>query len=427
MDKPSIPRTLVDLLRRAWSALSKNLAWKILSVIIALILWSYIISSDTSITQVKTLANVDVTSAGLTVLQSRDLALLTDLSDYDDIHVRVEASQSAYSRVTNDTVHVEVDLSHVTSAGVQQIELVGVTTYGKVIQITPSSIEVVIESLSSRYVPVNVELKGDISSSYWYNVSRVNPTQITVSGPSSIVRTISSARCSIDVTDLTTSQTRSIPLALLDEQSAEISATLARPSITEAMINVEVYPCVQLKVDPGVSTATVGALPEGYQITGIDIQPEIVTVAADQSLLDELDAISFVPVDVSERTSSFSAVAALNTLKDIKYISSEQVTVTVLISEIETSVTLSQLPLRVHGASSGQLVTTSVEEVSARATGLYTTVTSLTTDSVRAYVDVTGLEAGSYELPVTLSCDGHPELTLESVPVSVGVTVSDKN
>ena len=318
MNTKNIVGLLKKTARRVWGAISHNLAWKILSIILAIMLWSYIVSSDSSITQVKTLANVDVTTTGLTVLQSRDLALLTDVSQFDDIHVRVEASQASYSRLTNDTVHVEVDLSQVTSAGVQEIELIGVTTYGKVIQIIPSSVQVVIESLSSRYVPVNVELTGDVSSDYWYNISRVNPTQVTVSGPSSIVRTINSARAAIDVTEMVSSQTRSIPLTMLGDQGAEISATLARPSITEAMINIEVYPCEQLSVDASVNTATSGTLPDGFQITGIDVQPEVVTVAAEQSLLDELDALSFVPIDVSERTNSFSTVAALNTLKDIK-------------------------------------------------------------------------------------------------------------
>ena len=74
MDKTNVHHPFRELGKRAWGAISKNLAWKILSVVIALILWSYIVSSDSSITQVKTLANVDVVSSGLTVLQSRDLA-----------------------------------------------------------------------------------------------------------------------------------------------------------------------------------------------------------------------------------------------------------------------------------------------------------------------------------------------------------------
>ena len=411
-------------LSRLWRITSNNLGWKIVSVAAALLLWSYIISADSTITQNKMLANVDVTTSGLTVLQSRDLALLTDPTEFDDIHVRVETSQSNYSRVTNDNVHVELDLSQVTKAGVQQIELVGVTTYGRVVQITPSAVEVAIESLDSRYVPVNVEFTGDVSDSYWYNISRINPTQVTVSGPSSIVQTIVSARAQIDVTDMTSSYVRSAQLTLLDDQGREVSNSLARPSITVGMINIDIYPKIQLNVDDGVDTAITGTLPEGYQITHIDVQPETITLVADPTLLSELEALSFEPVNVTGRTSSFSTMAVVNRLKDIRYISSEQVNITVYIEEIETSVTLPGVAVTARGVQAGRTVAFSSESVSVRATGAYNTVNSLTADAVQAYVDVSGLASGEYTLPVTLLCDSHSELYLECDPASVTVTIS---
>jgi len=418
---------LKDALSWMWRKTAHNLGWKIVSVVVALLLWSYVISADSSITQLKMVANVDVTTSGLTVLQSRDLALLTDPTQFDDIHVRVETSQANYSRVTNDTVRVELDLSQVTKAGVQEIELVGVTTYGRVVQITPSSVEVVIESLDSRYVPVNVEFMGDVSDSYWYNISRINPTQVTVSGPSSIVGTIVSARAQIDVTDQTSSYVRSAQLTLLDDQGAEVSNSLARPSITVGMINIDIYPKIQLRVDDNIDTATVGTLPEGYEITGIDVQPETITLAADPSLLNELEALSFEPVNITGRTNSFSTVAAVNKLKDIRYISSEQVNITVYIAEIETSVTLPGVPLTARGVQTGRAVTFSSEAISIRATGAYSVVNGLTADELQAYVDVSGLTAGEYTLPVSLLCDGHSELYLECDPPTVTVTIAAGN
>ena len=410
-----------------WRKTSHNLGWKIVSIATALLLWSYIISADSTITQLKMLANVDVTTSGLTVLQSRDLALLTDPTQFDDVHVRVETSQSNYSRVTNDTVHVELDLSQVTKAGVQDIELVGVTTYGRVVQITPSSVEVVIESLDSRYVPVNVEFVGNVSDSYWYNISRVNPTQVTVSGPSSIVRTIVSARAQIDVTDMTSSYVRSAQLTLLDDQGVEVSNSLARPSITVGMINIDIYPKIQLSVDTSIDTSTTGALPEGYQITDIDVQPETITLAAEPSLLNGLEALSFEPVNVTGRTSSFTTVAAINKLKDIRYISSEQVNITVYIDEIDTAVTLPGVPLTARGVQAGRTVSFSSEAVSIRASGAYSIVNGLSADAVQAYVDVSGLTPGEYTLPVTLLCDGHSELYLECDPENVTVTITGGN
>ena len=415
---------LKKALQRFWSILAHNLGWKILSVVCAMFLWSYIISVDSSITSVKTLANVQVVTSGLTILQSRDLALLTDVSTLDPVHVRVEASQSSYSRVTNDTVHVELDLSQITKAGVQQVDLVGVTAYGKVVQITPSSVEVTIESRGSRYVPVNVEFTGDVQDDLWYNISRTNPSQVLVSGPSSLLQTVASARVQIDVTDRTASYDRSAPLTLLDEQGNEIgSALTASPSFI--MMSIDVYPKAQLSVNTNIDTATVGTLPEGYEITGIDVQPETITVAGEQSLLDELDELSFVPISVDGYTSSFTAVSTINTLRDLRYISSEQVTVTVHIAETTLTDSFQGLPISVRGKGGEDTVTISIGKADVRLSGPYTLVNKLTEDDVNLYVDVTGLEKGQYELPVSVAIDGGDvsNITVETDPAVVTVTI----
>ena len=411
-------------LQKLWGVLAHNLGWKILSIVCAMFLWSYIISVDSSITSIKTLANVEISTSGLTILQSRDLALLTDVSTLDPVHVRVEASQSYYSRVTNDTVRAELDLSQITKAGVQQVDLIGVTAYGKVVQVTPSSVEVTIESRGSRYVPVNVEFTGDVKSNLWYNITRTNPAQVLVSGPSSLLQSVASARVQIDVTGQTASYDRSAPLTLLDEQGNEIgSALTASPSFI--MMSIDVYPKAQLSVNHNVDTATVGTLPEGYEITGVDVQPETVTVAGEQSLLDELDELSFVPISVDGRTSSFTAISTINALRDMRYISSEQVTVTVYIAESTLTDSFQSLPVSVRGKAADRTVTLSVDKADVRLSGPYSLVNKLEEGDVNVYVDVTGLEKGQYELPVAVSIDGGDasNLTLETDPTVVTVTI----
>lgn len=411
-------------LQKFWGVLAHNLGWKIVSIVCAMFLWSYIISVDSSITSIKTLANVEISTSGLTILQSRDLALLTDVSALDPVHVRVETSQSNYSRVTNDTVRAELDLSQVTKAGVQQVDLIGVTAYGKVVQITPSSVEVTIESRGSRYVPVNVEFTGDVKSNLWYNITRTNPAQVLVSGPSSLLQSVASARVQIDVTGQTASYDRSAPLTLLDEQGNEIgSALTASPSFI--MMSIDVYPKAQLSVNHNIDTATVGTLPEGYEITGVDVQPETVTVAGEQSLLDELDELSFVPISVDGRTSSFTAISTINALRDMRYISSEQVTVTVYIAESTLTDSFQSLPISVRGKAADRTVSLSVDKSEVRLSGPYSLVNNLEESDVNVYVDVTGLEKGQYELPVSVAIDGGDvsNLTIETDPTVVTVTI----
>ena len=71
---------------------------------------------------------------------------------------------------------------------------------------------------------------------------------------------------------------------------------------------------------------------------------------------------------------------------------------------------------------------TSLTEIQVHADNTaYSVVNGLTADEVEAYVDVSGLTAGEYTLPVTLLCDGHSDLYLECDPPTVTVTIAAGN
>ena len=190
-------------------------------------------------------------------------------------------------------------------------------------------------------------------------------------------------------------------------------------------MSIDVYPKAQLSVNHNIDTATVGTLPEGYEITGVDVQPETVTVAGEQSLLDELDELSFEPISVDGRTSSFTAISTINALRDIRYISSEQVTVTVYIAESTLTDSFQALPVSVRGKAADRTVTLSVDKADVRLSGPYSLVNKLEEGDVNVYVDVTGLEKGQYELPVSVAIDGGDpsNLTVETDPTVVTVTI----
>ena len=405
-------------------AVSRNLVWKIFSLVVAVLMWSYIISSDPTITRDKTLTNVEITTSGLSVLQSRDLALLTDpTTELQDVRVHVQVPQASYSRVSTDTVRVELDLSQIRQTGRQEVELHGISNYGEVVQIIPSRVEVVIETLDQRNVPVNVELVGNVDEyKYWYDVSRINPESISVSGPSSVVRKIASARIRLDVSGATRSYNWTAATELLDAYGNVITQTLSKSSASVSAL-VSIYPVKQLPVITDVSTATVGSLLDGYAISRIEVQPEIITVAADEELLEQLDFLTFTPVNINGRSRSFSATASITKLTNIAHLSSKEVTVTVYIEELNNTQLFRSVPLDIKGKTGGQQIRLGQEKIEVKVTGPHSVFDSLMRSDIIASVDVTGLAPGTYSLPITASVDNYPELILEPEPKTVNVTI----
>ena len=411
------------ILRALLHAVSQNLGWKICSLIAAILLWSYIVSSDPTITRDKTLTGVRITTSGLTVLQSRDLALLTDLDALQDVRVRVEVPQANYSNVSSDTVHVELDLSQIRQTGRQEVELTGVSNYGTVVQITPSRLEVVVETLDQRNVPINVELKGTkAANQYWYNVSRVNPSSLTVSGPSSIVQNISSARVTLDMTGATSSYNWTVAPQLVDVSGNTITQQLSKSS-SSVSVGVNIYPVKQLDVVTDIETVTSGTILEGYKVVRVEVEPDVITVAADQELLNELESITFNPINVTGRSQSFSATGTIAKLNNIQHYSSEQVRVTLYIEEQLNTQTYKNVPLSVVGRDVDHKVTLSQENISVTVTGLHSIFDSLMRSNIIARVNVEGLAPGKYSLPISVTVDNYPDLIIELESPTVSVTI----
>ncbi|MDD7412664.1 MAG: CdaR family protein [Eubacteriales bacterium] len=411
------------LAAKLWRIVSHNLMWKILSVVIAILMWSYIVSADSSITRTKVLSSVDVSLSGQSVLQSRLLAVVMDEDEaLASVRVKVKVPQANYARVTADSVSVELDLSRVRQTGRQEVELVGTTAYGEVVQITPSTLEVDIEPMDTRVVPVNVELQNQDEDKYYYVVSQSNPSQLTISGASSVVQRIAQAQALVNVEGMTTGRNVSVKYALLDEEGSEVTQLVSKPT-SSVMVGLSIDPIARLSVDASIETATTGTLPDGYRITRVEVQPETITVAGDPSLLGELDVLTFEQVNVTGRTQSFSTVATVNALDAMKYVSTRQVTVTVYIEEESQVARFENVELSISGLREGCAAELSDETVRVKATGAYSEMGQLTESHLLADVDLTGLTPGEYDLPVQVTADNYPSVTFEVEPQTVHVAI----
>ena len=411
------------LAAKLWRIVSHNLMWKILSVVIAILMWSYIVSADSSITRTKVLSSVDVSLSGQSVLQSRLLAVVMDEDEaLASVRVKVKVPQANYARVTADSVSVELDLSRVRQTGRQEVELVGTTAYGEVVQITPSTLEVDIEPMDTRVVPVNVELQNQDEDKYYYVVSQSNPSQLTISGASSVVQRIAQAQALVNVEGMTTGRNVSVKYALLDEEGSEVTQLVSKPT-SSVMVGLSIDPIARLSVDASIETATTGTLPDGYRITRVEVQPETITVAGDPSLLGELDVLTFEQVNVTGRTQSFSTVATVNALDAMKYVSTRLVTVTVFIEEESQIARFENVNLSISGLREGCAAELSDETVRVKATGAYSEMGQLTESHLLADVDLTGLTPGEYDLPVQVTADNYPSVTFEVEPQTVHVAI----
>lgn len=324
---------IVGAARQLWMIISRNFWMKVLSLLLAILLWNYVVSSNTAITRTKTVSNIEGYITNQTTLSSYKLALLDDPSDLlDDVTVRIEVPQADYARVAADNVKVTLDLAGVRTAGTQQVALKATTAYGHVTGILPETLTLTFETLDSRSIPVSARVSGDASDDYWYNCARTNPSAITVSGAASVVRSITQARVDSDVTGAQGSYTRAEPYLLLDGDGNEIPQTMLNCSSSSITVAMDVYPMKELPVSAEIGNVVAGQPAEGYKVTSVSIQPETVAVAAEAELLSGISELRIVPVSVEGLSQNISARAEISLLSDFKNVSAEQVYVNIEIS-----------------------------------------------------------------------------------------------
>lgn len=417
MKKDSINLYLSTALKNIKVFLTRNIRLKLISLFLAVFLWSYVVSVNPAITRNKTVYDLSVNVTGESILTSRNLAVLSDLSDEDFmVNARVNVAQSSFTLVNSSNVRIEMDLSAIRTTGKQRVQLTGTSVYGDVVQIVPEYIDIEVEELDSRYVPVNVSLKGTDNQSYWYS-TKANPSQITVSGPTSVIQTVSSAEISIDVSDLTASQARAERYTLLTSKGTQLDSLLTT-STSSVMVYLDIYPAktVELPTDP--ADVVSGKVAPGYELSSVSVSPQNVLIAGDQSLLDGISSIGFSKIDVANKNVSFSRTVTLNTSSDLKYISSTQANVTITIEEIKSTKKIDDIPVVFLGGNY-----TGEATVSVVISGKYTVLDSIDASDILATVDLTGLTAGEYDLPIVISIQNVTDVTCTASPSVATVSI----
>ena len=175
---------------RFWEALklglktffTKNIAIKVLSLVFAMLLWGYVLMTQNP-ERVKTIPNVRVSIEGEADLTTRRLTIRGDRAALlDDVSVRVRTQLTSYADLSADDITASISLSNISTAGTHPVTINAHSSTGQVVSVTPSQIEVEIDTLVSRAVPVEVRQEGKLPDGYWAGDVQLSSSVIMLEG-----------------------------------------------------------------------------------------------------------------------------------------------------------------------------------------------------------------------------------------------------
>ena len=429
-DRPKAGRRFLDRLLR-------NFPLKLLSLLLAIALWAGLISQDPSLTREKTFTDVIITVNGADTLKRNGFIMVSDLTDQLTATMTAAVPQTQYQNASASNYNPRIDLSRIRREGIQTVSVTTSTTgtYGSVESISPAEIQVEVEAYVTRYrIPVTVNTVGEPGEGYWCTTAASNPQMVVVSGPRSQVQSISRAVATLDLSQLPAQEGSlelAVPFTLVDLQGNAIESSLIEVTsesvlLDSLVVSLTLYPQKEIQLS-GLSL-TDGEPAEGYEVTGITVQPEAVTVAAQGEVLESLEALYVSSaVNLNGKEQTFQSEVRLRRPSGVAHLSADSATVTVEIAPVMMERIFRSVRISADGINGGLSASLSQRTVDVTIRGPQLSLANVKQSQIAASVDLSKLtEPGTYEVPVVVSAGDDEDFTLAAEPASITVELTSK-
>lgn len=400
--------------------LTRNLGLKLASLLLAFVLW-FLVAQIYDPKDTVTFNNIQVRLIN-TELLDEEGKVYEVLDNSNLVRVTVTGPQSIVkSELRRSDIVAEADMSKLTD-----INTIAITYYCE--NISNDSVEIKgnhdsvrlnVEDKTSKWIKLESNTIGDVSSGYMIGNVTLDQTNIEVTGPKSAISQVDHAGVDINVTDSTTSLSANVDIKLYDADDNELVLESVKKNVDSAYMTVEVLATKEVPVE----IEYMGVPEDGYMATGeVESSVPTVRIAGTVSTLVGISAIT-VPEDRMNITGQSDNLVDIINLKE--YLPANvrladksfdgKITATVYIEPIVSKdLTVAAENISVTGVPDGMEaeITSTAEEYNITVSGLSRDVSILHDSSVTGILNLTqwmednGVEEltpGTYTIPVTFN------------------------
>ena len=205
----------------ARSILDSKPLWMLLSLLISLSIWTYVVSTETAtVTQVFRGIPVEITGDDL-LLSSRNL-IVTDV-ETNSVRVEIRGPRRIVDALNSEDLTAQVDVSKLTRAAYAAMKYKIIypegteTRYLTVTSYSPETVNFMVSNQNTISVPVRGGFEGQLASGYMAESPVFNPATVTISGPDAYLKDISYAWVSFGSgKTVESSYTEEVPFTLMN-------------------------------------------------------------------------------------------------------------------------------------------------------------------------------------------------------------------
>ncbi len=314
------------------------------------------------------------------------------------VDVSIRAPKSVWDSLTPEQLRVTLDLSQAQSGDFTlPLNPTIDNRDARITGITPAQVQVSIENIVNRAVPVRLEVSGQSATGYQAGSGAVIPSQGFVSGPASVADSVSELVARVDLSNTKESIKDNVSLLPLSASGQIVSGITVTPAT--AAVNIPVKQLGGFR-DVAVKAIVEGQVESGYRLTNIVVSPLIVTVfSSDPAVVANMSGfVETETIDISNANDDKEARVGLKLPGGVS-LASPQTTVLVQVSiaAIEDSVTIKR-ELEIQGLGQGLNATASPTTVDVILAGPLPTLDALTPADVRVVLNLLNLPPGLHQV-----------------------------
>ena len=296
---------LANMIRKKKIMNNKNdTKLKALSVLVAIFMWTFVINS-TDPSASKTFRNIPVVIKNQDVLEKSGYTIVGKEQSYGT-NVKLRGSREKLVSLKPANIYASVDISDL-EAGVQSLDIEVDTPAGiSVDEIDPGQINLNIQEVLEKTLPVNLVYSDEIKEGKFVEVNEMSPKKITVKGPASIINKVDRLELNVNDESLLDGKIHSLPLKVLDKNGKVI------PGLDISHEDVNVSFLVSATKEVKISMQVNGNIDKDYEEAAREVSPDSIIIKGPESVLKDIETIKTYPINIRNLRAATSGEVKLD-------------------------------------------------------------------------------------------------------------------
>lgn len=382
--------------------LKKDFTMKIISVLIAVILW-FMVLDQSNPYETKTFSiTLDVKNKE--ALLDKNIVLKNQDDIYSqEVEIKLGGRHDRINNITKNDFKAELDLSKITNSGMTSLEIKGPLYTGKqsisdvTYDIDPRSVDLVLDSVEKNVFHVDTETGGSLKEKYSIISIKTTPESLTLQDEDSLLQTVGSIKAIIDVTDLDKDLDIKQECSIFDKNNKNITKLF-----NVQTVNAKITVAKEVSIKPIISGTPA---PNFLNISNIT-SPQKVKITGPYDLISKLEELTTAPISIENQNQNAIITSALILPQGVTLVDTpSEVTVSLAIEPLaKKSFVISRSDISVLNPEKDNSLKYDIlsNDVTIEIKGPKYELEKLSLSNLLPSIDVSRIVEGNFQLPLML-------------------------